>query len=65
MNNEKCRFCGYVGPIVCDGIGPRMGCDMPGKQPGYQPPSDALIRAEINGDSPVMPFVSELQTLVP
>jgi hypothetical protein len=32
-NVKKCRYCGYVGKYVCEGVGPRMGCDMPGSQP--------------------------------
>lgn len=31
---KTCRYCGYEGPIVCEGLGPRMGCDMPGQRPG-------------------------------
>lgn len=37
---KVCRYCGYEANFVCDGIAPRMGCDMPGRWPGYKRPSE-------------------------
>jgi hypothetical protein len=67
---KVCGFCGYESEMVCEGLGPRMGCEMPGQQPGYQkaspaqPQAGSLAHTAMYGDSPAGPVVSELRTLL-
>jgi hypothetical protein len=51
---RKCRYCGYESTFICDGLGPRMGCPMPGQQPGYRAPTEQkpLFSPQTN-DKPV------------
>jgi hypothetical protein len=32
---KTCRFCGLISVAVCEGICPRMGCDMPGNRQNH------------------------------
>lgn len=50
---NKCRYCGYEGGTVCDGIGPRLGCEMPGLRPTYNKATMTSPARELGLDSPI------------